>query len=597
MNHNLRRAGALALAIMLQGYGHQVTADDRDEGTHRHRGRAVTGGPLQVPCGTLATALSAANTVFSSSTSVAAGELRLAGKDIPAHCVLTGRMFERVGPIDGKTYAIAFEMRLPLEWNGRFWYQANGGIDGSVVTATGNTSGGGPLTSALLQGFAVISSDAGHNGAQNPTFGIDPQARLDYGYQAVGKLTPMAKSVIRQAYGKRPERSYIGGCSNGGRHSMVAAARYPDEYDGYLVGAPGFNLPKAAVASIYGGQQYAPLAVPGATIPTGPFAGLPDLSGAWTPAERQMVSNRVLARCDALDGAADGLVQNVRACQRAFSLETDVPTCAGPRDGTCLSAAQKQAIGNIFAGPKDSQGRPIYRSFPFDAGHGASGTIFWEFIAPVILDPGAVGFVFKTPPVDPAAFVPPVFALTANIDQLAQQIFATNATYTQSGMEFMTPPHPERIDDNLRRHRGRMIVYHGVSDPIFSVNDTTAWFRRLKRSGHSHRGDDDDRRDEHGDRDGDGVVRLFHVPSMNHCGGGPATDQFDMLSALVKWVEAGNAPQRVIASARGPGNPGGVNLEVPAGWAADRTRPLCAYPRIARYQGGDTERAESFACR
>ena len=185
-------------------------------------------------------------------------------------------MFERKSPVDGQTYAIGFEMRLPLEWNGRFWYQANGGIDGSVVTATGNTSGGGPLTSALLQGFAVISSDAGHNGAQNPIFGIDPQARLDYGYQAVGKLTPMAKRVIRAAYGKRPERSYIGGCSNGGRHTMVAAARYADQYDGYLVGSPGFNLPKAAVASIYGAQQYAPLAVPGATIPGGPpFGGLP----------------------------------------------------------------------------------------------------------------------------------------------------------------------------------------------------------------------------------------------------------------------------------------------------------------------------------
>ena len=140
-----------------------------------------------------------------------------------------------------------------------------------------------------------------------------------------------------------------------------------------------------------------------------------------------------------------------------------------------------------------------------------------------------------------------------------------------------------------------MIVYHGVSDPIFSVDDTTAWYRTLKRSGEGHGGrhgrDDDD------DRFSD-VVRLFHVPSMGHCSGGPATDQFDMLSALVDWVENGHAPPvRVIASARGAGNVGGVNAEVPASWAADRTRPLCAYPRIARYRGGDPERAESFVCR
>jgi len=597
MKRHVRCAVLLALAFLVQGYGGPARADNRTESADDHRGR-VSGGPLRRPCEDLAASLSAPNTAFTKPTSVAAGTLKTAGKDIGAHCLLTGKMFERVSPVDGETYAIGFEMRLPLEWNGRFFYQANGGIDGNVVTATGNTSGGGPLTSALLQGFAVISSDAGHTAAQNPIFGIDPQARLDYGYQAVGKLTPMAKRVIRAAYGKRPERSYIGGCSNGGRHTMVAAARYTDEYDGYLVGSPGFNLPKAAVANIYGGQQYKPFAVPGAIIPAGPFAGLPDLSGAFTPAERQLVANKVLERCDALDGLTDGLVQNVRACQRRFDLATDVPTCGGPRDGTCLSAGQKTAIGNIFAGPKDSDGQPIYATFPYDAGLGSTGIPFWEFIAPVALDSGAVGFVFKTPPENPVGFNGGTFALTANIDLLAEQIFATNATYTESGMSFMTPPHPDRIDDRLRRHGGRMIVYHGVSDPIFSVDDTTAWYRTLKRSGEGHggRGGWHHDRDDDDDRVND-VVRLFHVPSMGHCSGGPATDQFDMLSALVDWVENRDAPARMIATARGAGNVGGVNLEVPGDWAANRTRPLCPYPRIARYRGGDPERAESFVCR
>jgi feruloyl esterase len=571
----------LALVVVLQGYGEAVLADDRGGWGSGHDGRPVAGGPLKQACETLAASLSAPNTAFTSSTSIAAGALKVAGKDIPAHCQLSGRMFERTSPVDGKDYAIGFEMRLPLDWNGRFFYQANGGIDGTVVPATGNTSGGGPLTSALLQGFAVISSDAGHNGAQNPTFGIDPQARLDFGYQAVGKLTPMAKRVIRAAYGKRPQRSYIGGCSNGGRHTMVAAARYSDQYDGYLVGAPGFNLPKAAVANMYGAQQYAPLA-------TNPA----DLSTAWTQAERQLVSNKVLERCDALDGLKDGLVQNVRACQRAFSLAADVPTCGGPRDGTCLSAAQKTAIGNIFAGPKDGDGQPIYATFPFDSGHGAGGIAFWEFIAPLVLDSGAVGFIFKTPPADPMGFVGPVFTLTANINELAEQIFATDDVYTESGMSFMTPPRADRIDDRLRRNGGRMIVYHGVSDPIFSVDDTTAWYRKLEhpgKHGDRHRHDDDD-----SPRD---VVRLFHVPGMGHCAGGPSVDQFDLLTELVDWVEKGHAPERVKASARGAGNAGGVNPEVPVGWAADRTRPLCAYPRIARYQGGDVERAASFACK
>src|SRR5262249_43531640 len=277
MNQPLRRTMLVTLVVALYGCGGGPESTDValgvDNAEHAD-GHRDPGGGLRQSCETLASALAIANTTFTSSSSVAAGTLTQAGQSVGAHCLLVGKMFERGGPIDGQTYAIGFEMRLPVNWNGRFFYQANGGIDGAVVTATGPTSGGGPLTSALLQGFAVISSDAGHNGAQNPTFGIDPQARLDYGYQAVGKLTPMAKRVIRAAYGKSAAYSYIGGCSNGGRHTMVAAARYADQYDGYLVGSPGFNLPKAAVANIYGAQQYAPLA-------TNPA----DLSTAWTQAE------------------------------------------------------------------------------------------------------------------------------------------------------------------------------------------------------------------------------------------------------------------------------------------------------------------------
>lgn len=581
---------ACATALMVTicaGSPDAALAGDRANAMHR---RAPATVPLP-DCEGLAAALQYPDTVFASATTVPSGSLKTAGQDIDAHCLLRGRMFERVSPVDGKTYTIGFEMRLPQQWNRRLFYQANGGLDGNVVTAVGNTSGGGPLTSALLQGFAVISSDAGHSAAQNPTFGIDPQARLDYGYQAVGKLTPMAKHVLRAAYGRAPSYSYIGGCSNGGRHAMVAAARYPEQFDGYLVGAPGFNLPRAAVANIYGAQQYAPLAVPGATIPAGPFAGLPDLSGAFTTEERALLSRKVLERCDALDGLQDGIVNDVRACQRTFDLQRDVPTCAGARDGTCLSAAQKTAIGNIFAGARDSSGRPIYASFPYDAGHAASGTAFWEFVAPLILDAGAVAFVFGTPPANPATFNPPQFALNANIDTLAAAIFATDATYTEASMSFMTPPDASDLR-RLQRRGGKMIVYHGVSDAIFSADDTVSWFENLNRNRRHHGFDG------HAARGGArSFARLYLVPGMNHCSGGPATDQFDLLTPLVRWVEQDKAPGRIVASARGAGNAGGVNAEVPATWAPDRTRPLCPYPRVATYVGGDVERAESFVCR
>ena len=275
---------------------------------------AATGATL-ASCTDLATKIQLANTTITAANAVAAGALTIAGKPVPAHCQVTGRMFDRVSTVDGQRYAIGFEMRLPTNWNGRFFYQANGGLDGSVVPATGPVGGGGPLDNALNQGFAVISSDAGH-GAPTPFFGADPQARLDYGYQAVGKLTPMAKSLIETAYGKKPDRSYIGGCSNGGRHAMVAAARYADQYDGVLVGNPGYRLPLAAVANIAGGKAYAALATTAGDPATG-----------FTAAERTLVSNAVLAKCDALDGATDGMVQNTQACQAAFDLNRDVATC------------------------------------------------------------------------------------------------------------------------------------------------------------------------------------------------------------------------------------------------------------------------------
>jgi len=527
-------------------------------------------------CESLASRLSGLpSTVINGASTVAAGTLTLAGQAVPEHCRVTGKTGERVSPVDGKTYSIQFELRLPKAWNGRFFHQGNGGIDGSVVTATGSF-GGGPRTSALLQGFAVLSSDAGHTLAQGgPAFGLDPQARRDYGYQAVGTLTPIAKQAIGLAYGKGPDRSYFGGCSNGGRHTLVAAARYAQDYDGFLAGSPGYRLPLAALASIWGAQRYASVATGDPATPAG-------LETAFTAAERQTVAKAVLARCDALDGAVDGLIQDVQACQRRFDFMRDVPTCTGARDGSCLSTAQKLAIGPIFSGATRANGRPFYAHFPFDSGIGSGGIPFWEFTAPLQLDSGAVGVIFKVPPSMLALTNGPAFSLGLDIDATLPELFATNATYTESAMQFMTPPDASDLED-VRRRGAKMIVYHGVSDPIFSVADTERWIRGVERTS--------------GGR-AEQFTRLYRVPGMGHCSGGPATDQADFLSPLVAWVEQGRVPGAVVASARGAGNPGGVNPEVPASWAPDRTRPLCAYPEVAQYKGhGDVERAANWTCR
>lgn len=530
---------------------------------------AATPGMLSGTCADLTARLAALpNTTISAVSDEAAGALMVAGTPVPQHCRVTGSMYPRTGT-DGNAYAIGFQMRLPIAWNGRFFYQANGGIDGNVVDATGPVNGGGGLTHALAMGFAVISSDAGHSGALGPNFGIDPQARLDYGYQAAQKLTPMAKSAIQLAYGKAPDRSYFGGCSNGGRHTMVAMSRMPAEYDGYLAGAPGYNLPKAAIANIFGAQRYATVATSA------------DLSTAFTTAERRVVADAVLARCDSLDGAADGIVQDVEACRSAFSLANDVPTCTGARDGTCLSSAQKTAIAPIFSGATTGNGTSFYASFPYDPGIAGGGIPFWEFIAPVALDTGGVGIIWKVPPESPATFNGPAFALGMNIDTALGWVNATDATYTESAMSFMTPPNPTQLS-TLKNRGAKVMVYHGVADPIFSVDDTQAWYDGLRANNGGDAGN---------------FAKFYRVPGMGHCSGGPGTDQFDMLTPLVQWVEQGVAPGAVTATARGAGNAAGANADVPAGWGPNRTRPLCPYPTVARYNGtGDLNLAASFSC-
>ncbi|UUX97262.1 tannase/feruloyl esterase family alpha/beta hydrolase [Aquabacterium sp. J223] len=562
---------AAACALLLAGCG------GGDDPAPLPQLSAATGATLS-SCADLGARFTAAGLTITSAAAQAAGALTVAGTPIAAHCLVRGELNRRTSPQDGQTYAINFEMRLPNAWNGRFFHQGNGGTDGAVSQAVG-AFGGGPLTNALHQGFAVISSDAGHNGAQNANgaFGVDAQARLDYGYQAAMKLTPIAKGLIAAAYGKGPDRSYFGGCSNGGRHTFVAMTRMPEQYDGYLAGAPGYRLPLAAIANIYGAKRYATVVDSGANAAT--QAGL---STAFTAAERATVAAAVVAKCDALDGASDGLVQDTTACQAAFNLNTDVATCGGGTTTNCLSAAKKTAIAPIFSGAVDGQGRKFYASFPYDSGLGSGGIPFWEFGASLNLDTGGVGVIWGVPPANPATFNGPNLALNGLIDDMLAAVQATNATYTESALSFMQPVNPTNLA-TLKNRGAKVLVYHGVSDPIFSVDDTAVWYDGLRAANGG---------------DASNFARFFRVPGMGHCSGGPATDQFDALTPLVNWVEKGEAPASLVATARGAGNAGGVNAEVPAGWAANRSRPLCPYPQVARLRTGATnlESADSFSC-
>jgi len=550
--------------------------------------KAATPAALQINCADVAAKFSYAALRITASNPIAAGAVAVSGAsnapktdyEAPAHCLVKGLMYERVG-VDGKNYAISFEMRLPNAWNGRFYHQVNGGLDGVVQVALG-ALGGGPLTGALHQGFAVISSDAGHNGSQNPSFGADPIARQDYGYTAVAKLTPMAKGLIAAAYGKAPDRSYIGGCSNGGRHTMVAASRFADQYDGFLAGAPGYRLPQAALAQVWGSSQWknlspeTPLAASSLTHPFAPSVKIPDISLGFNAQDRQIVSDAILNKCDALDGAKDGLVQDVAACQKVFDINRDVPTCTAGRDGKCLSIQQKNTIATVFAGGKTTDGKPLYANFPFDVGISATNWAAWKYQNAQALDPGALSFIFNSP-------LRTVKAFDTNYDELYAGIYAKPVGFAESSDETINPSGHDKpaYMAALQKRGAKMITYHGVSDGVFSELDTRAWVERVAAhvAGSSN------------------VLRHFSVPGMAHCSGGSATDQFDLLTPLVQWVEQGIAPASIKATARGAGNAGGVNAELPKDWAANRSRPLCAYPTVARYKGsGSLEDAASFSC-
>lgn len=516
------------------------------------------------------------STTITSATLVAPGPL--GGAPVGEHCRVSGAMNERKG-VNGD-YAIGFELRLPLAWNGRFFFQANGGFDGVVWPAVGIPLGGGALANALGMGFAVISSDAGHQEAQNQPgaqhFGLDPQARLDYGHQFIATLTPMARELVRAAYGRAPDRMYIGGCSNGGRQALVAAARYPHLFDGYLVGAPGFNLPKSVVQMLWDTQQLA-----GAATATRPD-GLPDIASAFTPAERRMVAQRIVARCDALDGARDGMVLDVKGCQAVFDPHADLPACAGARDGQCLTQAQKRALAGIYGGARNSAAVQLHAGFPLDRGIAYEEWVGWKFT----LNPGAgasaMPYLMTSPPVPVAESELLSYSLKFSMDQDAPRIFAGGGAFEHSAMAYLTPPAATELAGVKARH-GKILIAHGTSDPVFSSNDTAAWYEAL--------------RDTHGG-DASDFARYFPVPGMGHCAGGAATDQFDGIAALVAWVEQERPPEVVLAHARGKGNAGGANADVPADWSPTRTRPLCMHPKVARLKADatDLESAASFAC-
>ena len=500
------------------------------------------------------------------------------GEESPIdHCLVRGQTASRTG-LDGERYEIRFELRLPDEWNGRFVHQFNGGNDGSVEEAFGPLLGGNRRDTALGRGYAVVSSDAGHDGSAHPDagmagsarFGFDPEARRHYGYGAVKILQPVAKAMTEAYYGRKVEFTYGVGGSNGGRHAMVAAARIPSEFDGLMVGYPGFNLPKAAIQHAWDVKAFKAVNA--------------DIRKAFSKEDMGLVGAKVLESCDDLDGLKDGVVADVDGCQTSFDLTK--LQCTSTRQSACLSAVQVKALKAIAMGPQDSAGEQLYSTWDWDSGVAGSDWRLWKLESGVpewggmprivVLGAPSLAQIFTTPPtrIDGAPDALEKFLLNFDFDADAGKIFTTDGTFPESAMDFMTPTGTHDPDlKSFKEAGGKMIVFHGVSDPVFSVVDTTKWYERL---------------DANNGGDAKSFAMFYRIPGMNHGARGPTTDDFDMFSPLVDWVEKGKAPGAVVAGVS-PKNEEAEDLQ-------GITRKLCPYPHVARYTGGNKTSADSFVC-
>ncbi|MEO8466319.1 MAG: tannase/feruloyl esterase family alpha/beta hydrolase [Gammaproteobacteria bacterium] len=452
---------------------------------------------------------------------------------LPAHCRIDGVLERRKG-VAGVEYGIRFALALPDNWTGRFLFQGGGGLNGTVNPPLGaGAAGDAP---ALARGFAVVSTDTGHQGVVfDGSFFADQEATLNFLYVANGKVTQVAKRLIDAYYRKPAEHSYFVGCSTGGREAMIMSQRYPSYFDGLVSGAPAMRTGYSNL-----GMRSVSVALSKAAARDASGAVIP--GSALSDGDKKLIIDSLLKTCDADDGVADGMIFNPRAC----GFDPMSLVCKGAKSATCLSSVQAAAVKTALAGPKASNGRQVYPGYLYDTGITFGGQ-------------GIPGVLNGAPsPVGPR--VPPT---AQNVDDEVAAVLAAPNTLGDTNQWTSL--------STFVGHGGKLLFYHGASDPWFSALDTIDYYRTL---GEANGGADQVK----------AWSRLFLVPGMGHCAGGTATlDRFDMLSAIVDWVETAKAPESVIAT--GTAFPG-------------RSRPLCPYPQHAHYTGrGNSEDATNFQCR
>lgn len=456
------------------------------------------------------------------------------GTELPPHCHVEGVIDQRTG-VDNVAYGIRFAVNLPGNWNGRYLFQGGGGLNGTVGEPLGGTAAGD--RPALMRGFAVVSNDTGHqaSGGFDNSFFADQEATLNFYYKANPKVTEVTKILVSDYYDSAIAHSYFTGCSTGGREGMLMAQRYPLYYDGIISGAPAMRTSLSNIGVRWVGIQLNQAA-------SLDDNGRPQVGPVLSEAERQLVIDALMTRCDSLDGAADGLLFNPRACD----FDPRVIACdSGNSTASCLAPEKAQAIHMAMQGPTDSRGLQVYPGFEYDAGIDDVGGL-----------PGILSSANNPPEGAGSTGI-----LDIDVDA---EVIAASRQHRVMGETLSV------LMSSFADNGGKQIFFHGAADPWFSVNETIRYYEEMA----AFNGGLETVKD---------WSRLFYVPGMGHCAGGQQTlDNFDLLTGLVDWVETGQAAEAVTATGR---NMPGIS------------RPLCSWPGYPKYNGsGDIDDAANFHC-
>jgi len=472
------------------------------------------------PCDALATKTFGKDIKIESATSMPAKE------NLPEHCDVRGVIWPEA----------RFVIKLPTAWNDRFQMVGNGGTAGVLSMAA--------VDAALRKGFASASTDTGHDAVKEPFASFahvtleNPNGRrklIDFAYLSVHETAVLAKQVIQAHYGRAARYSYWVGCSTGGRQGMQEAQRYPEDFDGLVIGAPGMFLTGNVMKRIWVAQS--------------------QLGDAALPVEKlPLLSKIVYEKCDAPDGLADGVIEDPRRCD--FQPARDLPKCTGADSSSCFTAAQIAGLAKIYGGVKNSKGKVLFPGEPV----GAESVWAENLIGPskVVLPRSESQMKFYGLNPSPG----PSWSYTM-FD------FDKDPARTAHAAKDVNPLNTDLAP--LKKRGGKIIHYSGWADQQVNPLPAITYYETVsKRMGDAATRD---------------FYRLFMVPGMFHCGGGPGCGSTDWLAAVMDWVEKGTAPAQLTGAHMEKGQP-------------TRTRPLCPYPQVARYRGtGNVDDAASFECR